>query len=75
MNSDFCQVSYRYTQINENWLSYGAGHTVRFTLSLRLFIDFIYYENLIEALMEARFQELNKRSVADPRVQCKTAAI
>ena len=41
MNSDFCQVSHHYIQINENWLSYGAGHTVRITLSLCLFIDFI----------------------------------
>ena len=60
MNSDFCQVSHHYIQINENWLSYGAGHTVRITLSLCLFIDFIYNVNLIEA----SFRELSKRSVA-----------
>ena len=64
MNIDFCQVFHHYIQINENRLSYGAGHTVRITLSLCLFIDFIYYVNLIEALIEARFQELSKRSVA-----------
>ena len=64
MNIDFCQVFHHYIQINENWLSYGAGHTVRITLSLCLFIDFIYYAILIEALIEARFQELIKRSAA-----------
>ena len=64
MNIDFCQVFHHYIQINENWLSYGAGHTVRITLSLCLFIDFTYYVNLIEALIEARFQELSKRSAA-----------
>ena len=25
MNIDFCQVFHHYIQINENWLSYGAG--------------------------------------------------
>ena len=62
MNIDFCQVSQHYIQINENWLSYGAGHTVRITLSLCLFIGFIWYINLIAALIEARFQELSRRS-------------
>ena len=61
VNIDFCQVFHHYIQINENWLSYGAGHTVRITLSLCLFIGFIYV-NLIAALIEARFQELSKRS-------------
>ena len=64
MNIDFCQVSQHYIQINENWLSYGAGHTVRITLSLCLFIYFTYYVILIEALIEARFQEVSKRSAA-----------
>ena len=68
-NSDFCQVCYHHIQINENWLSCGARHTVRMTPSLCILVDFLYYVNLIYKGTLSGAQQNECRF--GPSVQCE----
>ena len=68
-NSDFCQVCYHHIQVNENWLSCGARHTVRMTPSLCILVDFLYYVNLIYKGTLSGAQQNECRF--GPSVQCE----